>query len=316
MEFSKDFLDEEVRNGYIITKQMKEVWRIQLEMVNKLLEVCKRHKLNIWASSGTLLGCVRDKGFIPWDDDIDMVMMREDYNKLIEVGPKEFEHPYFLQSAHSEKVPYPRGHAQLRMDGTTMILPYDIHQRFHQGVFIDIFVFDAVPSDGEDLKSFLKEVEKVRMNIFSWYSILKVTKQPVQMVCDLYYKYSHNFYEEYMKYENVISRYPIAERSNLVKLCLFYSEDYVHKKKLSVDLYRETEYLPFENIMMPVPKGYHEILTTLYGDYMKPAQAPTCHGGFAAIDIHKSYEEYLPKLKKEERKNRWRKLLTPRKLLP
>ena len=117
---------EETRNGYLITAQMKRVWSIQLDITRHILDVCKRHGLRVWADWGTLLGAVREKGFIPWDDDIDLMMMRDDYEKLILLADSEFRHPYFLQSFHTEKQYY-RGHAQVRYDGTAAILKDDIN---------------------------------------------------------------------------------------------------------------------------------------------------------------------------------------------
>lgn len=66
-----------------------------MQLLNKLLKVCGKHHLKVWAEGGTLLGTIRDKGFIPWDDDIDMAMMRDDYDKLQSVAKEEFKAPFF-----------------------------------------------------------------------------------------------------------------------------------------------------------------------------------------------------------------------------
>ena len=90
-------LEQEERKGYVVPAEMKKVWQVQLTLVKKLLEVCGKHHLRIWADGGTLLGTVREHGYIPWDDDIDMAMLRPDYDKLVGLATKEFESPFFFQ---------------------------------------------------------------------------------------------------------------------------------------------------------------------------------------------------------------------------
>ena len=122
------------------------VKEIQLKIAAHVLDVCRRHDLQVWADWGTLLGVVREKGMIPWDDDIDLMMLRDDYERLLLLADTEFPAPFFLQSFHTEKNYY-RGHAQIRYDGTAAILPADIKQPFHQGIFVDLFVYDNIPDN-------------------------------------------------------------------------------------------------------------------------------------------------------------------------
>ena len=83
----RDFFREEERCGYLITEKMKRVWAVQLAMVDEVERICRKYGLRYFADSGTLIGAVRDRGYIPWDDDIDLAMLREDYDRFVKVAP-------------------------------------------------------------------------------------------------------------------------------------------------------------------------------------------------------------------------------------
>ena len=83
--FPEDFLKEETRCEFFIDKKLKEVWMIEIDMLMEFEKVCKKYGLKFWAVFGTLLGTVRHKGFIPWDDDIDVCMPREDYERFFDI---------------------------------------------------------------------------------------------------------------------------------------------------------------------------------------------------------------------------------------
>ena len=85
MQLPDGFLQSEYRDGYLVDETMKKVWAVELELLEQFQRLCERHQLRYYAIGGTLLGAVRHKGFIPWDDDIDVGMPREDYEKLIQL---------------------------------------------------------------------------------------------------------------------------------------------------------------------------------------------------------------------------------------
>lgn len=93
--------------------KMTKLQKIELEILKKIDEVCKKHNIKYWIDSGTLLGAVRHKGFIPWDDDIDIAMLREDYEKFLKVAQKDFGNEYFLQTKNTDKK-YPLFYAKVR----------------------------------------------------------------------------------------------------------------------------------------------------------------------------------------------------------
>lgn len=294
-------IHEEERNGYLVSTEMKKLWSVELELLNVLLNVCEKHNLRVWAEGGTLLGTVRHHGYIPWDDDIDMAMLREDYDKLISIAPQEFKPPYFFQSGYTEKN-YIRGHSQLRKDGTAAILPGDVFQDFHQGIFIDIFVYDNVPEKNEELISFKQKVNSLK-RMMSYYCYGKTP------MFGLKYRFNRLKIKRkvekrglstiFSEYDNTLKGYKSEDCTDVA--CMGFVFDFKHYRR-NRHLYDDTIYMPFEDIQMPVPKGYDAILKTQYGDYMVPVKAPTMHGGFVVVDTEHSYKDYLPELRKRYKK--------------
>ena len=89
MEFPKEFFWDEVREGFYIPAMMKRAWAAELEILVEIDKICEKHKLRYFIDYGNLLGAIRHKGFIPWDDDIDIMMMRKDYEIFAEVADAE-----------------------------------------------------------------------------------------------------------------------------------------------------------------------------------------------------------------------------------
>lgn len=301
----EDFLHEETRNGYFVSKEMKKLWAVQMELLTKLLEVCEKHNLKIWAEGGTLLGTIREKGYIPWDDDIDMAMLRPDYNKLIAISQEEFKSPFFFQCGYTE-INYPRGHAQIRKDGTTAIIASDVGQKFHQGVFIDIFVYDSIPNNDAEIDLLKNKVEddlkELQTYCYKPYSIYNI-KENFRLLKLKHKVNKIGFKQLFANFDKDLSSYDQTNCKNVS--CIGFKFDFKHYLR-NIHVFDQTLYMPFEYIMIPVPVGYDNILSTQYGDYMKPVKAPTCHGGFLVLDTEKSYTEYLPKLRRDRKIKSWK----------
>ena len=283
-------LESEIRNGYTIPAEMKKVWKVQMDLLKKLLEVCERHHLRIWADGGTLLGTVREHGYIPWDDDIDMAMLRDDYDRLVKISSAEFNHPFFFQCAHTEKF-YPRGHAQLRMDGTTAILPYPEFVNVHQGIFIDIFPYDAIPDNPEEERELIANRNKMMTKLLASASRPSFF-HPGRSIRNL--KNRVRFKSHFRQFESLLRENKIEENNTVSCISFIDDPDHFYRDK---HWYDGTIMLPFEDILMPVPNGYDQILRRQYGDYMVPRQAPTYHKGFWMLDAEKPFQDYLPALR-------------------
>lgn len=296
---SDSFYNEEIRNGYTITKKQKKIWAIELDLVSKLLNVCERHGIKIIAMSGTLLGCVRHRGFIPWDDDLDVALPRKDFEKLIKVASEEFSYPYFFQTAETDRR-YFCGYARLRNSETTGIISYTPSVNYNNGIYIDIYVLDGYADN--KVSDFLYTVkrnilEKV-MRLFTYERgdnnngrILSSIKIFLKSVVLKYFRYE----DILKKYKIHMNKYCNSERIGLQ----------THKKKerskywVRRSDFDSIEYLDFEMIKLPVPKNYDEILTHIYGNYMElPSiqERGKWHENMIYFDPDISYKEYLKKV--------------------
>ena len=289
------FLEAEVRNGYEISEKMKRIWAVELDLTAQLDRVCKKYGLQYFLDGGTLLGAVREKGFIPWDDDIDVVMWREDYDQLLEIGASEFEFPYFLQSAYSD-TEYLRGHAQLRNSTTTGISPAEkAAVSFNQGIFIDIFPIDRF-SKAEAFNVLRnKGMGAVRRMLTPVYYHVPPQKTLRSALRRMYTGGMRAVgFERWYRLFELFARKEGAGSKD-VGLLTFY-EKLEECPRMPEFCYESAVEVPFEFLMLPAPIGYDKVLRNYYGDdYMTPQKAPSWHSGMI-YDPDVPYTEYLKKL--------------------
>lgn len=126
----------------IVAKAQKTMLEILLEVTC----ICEKENISYWLEAGTLLGAVRHKGFIPWDDDMDIGMTRSDYNRFLAIAPKYLDKKYFLQTKETDPA-YPLHFAKVRRNDTLLIETGETGKEpYHHGIFIDIFPFDYYSS--------------------------------------------------------------------------------------------------------------------------------------------------------------------------
>lgn len=295
------FLDEEVRCGYTVTKQMKEVWAVELDLLDKLLSVCKKYNIKIFASDGTLLGAARHKGMIPWDDDIDMSMFRKDYTKLCKVAESEFKYPYFFQTEYTDPGTL-RGHAQLRNSCTTGILALEKGKRtFNQGIFIDIFPLDAVIDDKYLFEQQCKKIAHYKYIAFKLSKLSSCYKKGETVgakgvcknilhlcTCDIIKKLRLEQWA-YKKFEAECQKYNNINTEKISALSFGRTDKRFFEFRVD---FKEIIMASFEFMEIPIVKNYDRVLRQLYGDYMVFVKGKNCHGK-VLFDTCNSYNKYL-----------------------
>lgn len=276
----EDFLKEEVRNGYRITELQKKVWAIELDLHRKIAEVCEKYSLRHWVAAGTLLGAIRHNGFIPWDDDFDIWMPREDYEKLLSVGEKEFGDPYFLQTTLND-TDYYSAFARLRNSNTTGILNVSKNNKCNNGIYIDIFPMDGA-ADKESTRKRRNFINHGRNALAHAYmynvnpSFLARTANKILRFPLVKYDYK----KTYAKVNDYARKYKFGE-TGYVGVTAF-SMSFRRVVAFKKEYFKETVMHRFEFTEVPVPVGFHEILTEKYGNYME----------FPPVEIRGAWHEF------------------------
>lgn len=125
---------------------LKHLQDVYLMMLKDFIKVCDENQIEYYLDGGSALGAVRHQGFIPWDDDIDIILFRDEYNRLIEILEKLPQDKYELLSSKNKKC-YCRLHSQWNLKGIKTEAYYDMNTDFTLGICLDIFVLDNIPND-------------------------------------------------------------------------------------------------------------------------------------------------------------------------
>lgn len=299
IDIPESFLKEEVRCDYTVTRQMKELWAVELDLLAEFDKVCKKYDLKYVADAGTLLGAIRHQGFVPWDDDIDVGMPRDDYEKLLEVGPIEFAAPYYLESFCCEKS-FVYDKAKLLNLKTT---GYENPLLDKHAIFLDIFPYDHIIGDKNLLvKQYNEQIrlfanfQRILTSSKKWYR----QEKKISLIRKLarhfeYYKnvlmgrrvggvYHCGVFE---KMQNVSKRYNDTHTVYVGTLA-----EGLLNNQLYYDDFDHLVEVDFEFLKIPVMAHYDETLTRLYGNYHEFVKGTAVHT-FKIIDTDRPYTEVL-----------------------
>lgn len=139
-------LNDEYRCDFLVNKSRKKLWKIELEMLVWVNKICDDNNLNYFLLGGSAIGAIRHKGFIPWDDDLDIGMFRSDFNKFIEIINNLDGFPYFIQYGQNDNGKI-SSLLRIRDSSSTGILREDFNRNCNNGIFIEIYPFDNVPDN-------------------------------------------------------------------------------------------------------------------------------------------------------------------------
>lgn len=305
MQFPPEFFKAEYRDGYYVSEMMKHTWAVQMEMAEAVGLLCQKYGLRYYIISGTLLGAVREGGFIPWDDDIDLLMLRSDYMKLLQHAD-ELPEPYWILSIYSSEEFY-YFHAVVKNNrGRDLITEEDRKKLFNGCPFvvgIDIFPQDNIFDDENK-----RELQRL---LYRWsYSLLykvvaledkqkegkEITEEEQNALSDELAEFAEKLsnsigdtleFDDSVPLKNGLSKLADGismmaadEESTLVCKYSYVPALPLNKKVRGIPraVYEEAIDIPFEFTSFPAPKRFHEALVENYGpDYMTPVKYNAQH---------------------------------------
>jgi len=286
--------------------KVKQIQNIILDIFKIFKDICKKYNLTYFAIGGTCLGAVRHKGFIPWDDDMDVAMPYEDYKKFIEIAKKELKHPYSLILPKENKHFYGE-FIKIHKTETTFILDFYVpYTDTYMGVWLDVMPIFGCPKKKKfkyvkKLNFWLGQNSAFRFSIrqlksygrkFYWLISIwqRITKKP--------------FYYFIDKIENEFGKIPFSNSDKILfgwresPLTPWHHTNY--KTILEYNDFSSAMEVPFEDTTIAIPIGYDNYLKMDFGDYMKlpPEDKRIPLHGNAIIDLEKPYSYYQDQFKK------------------
>ena len=286
MEMQDAFLLDEVRNGFLVPAAMKQAWAGGMEVLKEIDRVCKKHNIQWFADWGTLLGTVRHGGHVPWDDDLDIVMKREDYIKFMTVARFDMEEGFDVQTFRNHDDCWLFMGKVVGRNG--FCFEKEHLRRFHNFPYIasvDVFVLDYVYRDEEKEKKRREACKYILAvaNLIRERGLIPSQSEKYMRLVEEKCGYGLERRESavetarylYGVVEEMFAEVPEQEADCLIQL---FPWGLLGKEcQFPKSYYENFLYLPYEYMQMPVPSMYDEMLRKKYGNYMRLVKDAGAH---------------------------------------
>lgn len=294
MELKVEYVQGEIREGFYVQPMMKRRWAVELDMIKEIDRICSRHDIKYCGWYGTLLGAVRHQGFIPWDDDLDLAMLRADYERFQYYCGTELPDGWTISKT------YP---SLICVKNTDMIrLDQEFLDRYHGYPLmagVDIFCLDYIPQDRKNEESWLEMFYAVYVLHKFWDHFEKdeqwkrekwIQLGEIEKLTGYYIDRRVSIKNQLFLFLDKIAALHREEKTGEVANVAWL---YDHRKERIPGLYFEKIIkVPFEDITIPIPQAYDQICQRLYGDdYMIPVRESVHDSTREQIEILRRYFE-------------------------
>lgn len=245
---------------------LHELQRVELEVLGAIATVCAKHEIIWWLDSGTALGARRHGGFIPWDDDIDIGMMREDYDRFCAIAPTELPEGFSFHNARTEERFAPL-FSKVWKDGTKFFTQETLDAGCEQGIFVDVFPYDYIGLDGRSEGMKKKLINAQRLSYLYHARHIVVPDRGVKGAIEKgACRFAHYVVRSLMSKRKIVEAFDSACKTFDTSACVI-SSAYAYGAPIPADVLLPTCLIEFEGKQLPCPGQVDRYLEIRYGDW-------------------------------------------------
>lgn len=274
---------------------IRQIQEKLLEILMYFQQFCNQYNLKFVLAGGTCLGAARDKGIIPWDDDVDVFMLREDYEKLTILWEKYGNKKKYTCQRSNDKMNIHHTATEIRDNDTTFILRHSMSEDVHHGLMIDIIPLDNVASS-----IFKRKLQLFYSMLFCCFNFQRLPEHKSQFIyflTKIALSVVKSFKLRYVLWKYAENKFISLGEKNNGMVASFIEGPKIFKQQFPKKWFENPSYLVFEGEEMPVPLDYNKWLKVSYGNYMEPVPMEERIPRHDVIfyDMNTSYKEYKGK---------------------
>ena len=277
----KKYMEKNKMEEFMTSENLKKLHEVEVEILDEFVRLCNIYKLEYFLAGGTLLGAVRHKGFIPWDDDLDVLMPRNDYEKFLEIANKELNKKYMIDNKNTNPKYY-LNFTKIRKKDTIFEQDFQVNYDGPKGIWLDIFPLDEAKSLNNKLTPIQRKINNIIFRL-------------------VHYKNGFILGKKCNTLKRILGKMVFLKNTTLLNLqdkvlrmqngkggtCILnLASAYDYKR----ELFEKNDYFPakeleFEGKKYKVPNQYKKVLEQVYGDYMKlpPKEKQITHNSVRLI---------------------------------